>query len=753
MGCAYGVPRRPSVRCPGTSDAPAGRVIKLTSAAFADLSDVRTWSDFVAYLNRVHRQNGKSYGELEKIGKVQAKAHPRLRDLPKSTVSDALSGKRPIKKDLLESLLLAWGMPESERVRVLDQWRQVNTAFGQGPPNAGRFDEASPRELGVHPAISSGAAVDDLPSYVSRDFDDRLRELLARGVERGCFVALMGGSSCGKTRSLYEAVRDIIPDWWLVHPAKTQEIHDLLGSPVERTVLWLDELHRYLGADPPLRKADIVALVRAGVIVVGTVWPTHYFARKTFRSDEHDAHVEDRLLLEFAELIPVQDSLTAAERRRARQLAPADPRIETALAVSDIGFTQVLAAGPDLVNLWEQAPDPYCRAIISAAADARRLGVQSPLSAQSLTEAMAGYLSPAQRVAPPVSWLDRALRHATSELHGAVSALTPVAGEQAGSLEGYVVADYLTQHIGHVRRTACMPHSLWNVLVAGAGDLDDLRRLASAALARLRYGHAEQALRKLYEANDRAAAAELVTLLRRQDRLGEAIALTDGWLTSHPGDKRIREVRAELVHLQGKAEHFRRQEKNDSRAAELLAELLADGGRADGLRTRAAAGDAVAAEDLAELLAGRGRLDELRELADGGQRFAADRLAELLVSLGMTDELQRRAAAGDPAAVLRVDRLVERALEVESTNADLAQLRAAADRGDEEYAAELTALLFDAGDRAALLDEVNAGTYLAAERYLALLTADPSVGRGRIRQIRSFGLRADGAPSEPGVPG
>jgi hypothetical protein len=728
-------------------------VIKLTSAALAELSDVRTWSDFAAYLGGIHRRTGKSLGEIEKIGRVQAQAHPRLRELPKSTISDALSGKRPIKKDLLESLLLAWKMPESERIRVLDRWRQVNAAFGQGPTNAGRFDEASPRELGVHPAISIGGGADGLPSYVPRDYDDHLRGLIAQGVEQGCFVILMGGSSCGKTRSLYEAVRSTVPDWWLVQPAKTQEIHDLLEMPVERTVLWLDELHRYLGADPPLRKADIVALVRGGMIVVGTVWPTHYFARKTFQSDDHDVHVEDRLLLEFAKLITVPDRLTTSERRRASQLAVEDRRIETALAVSDTGFAQVLAAGPDLVNLWEQAPDPYCRAIISAAADARRLGVQSPLSAEALTEAMAGYLSPAQRVVPPASWLDRALRHATSELHGAVSALTPVAGEQAGSLEGYVVADYLTQHIGHVRRTACVPHSLWNVLVTGVRDPDDLRRLASAALARLRYGHAEQALRKLLEANDRAAAAELVTLLRRQDRLGEAIALTDSWLTGQPADKRIRELRAELVCLQGKAEHVRRHLEDDSRAAELLAELLADGGRADGLRTLAAAGDAVAAEDLVELLAERGCLDELRELADSGQRFAADRLAELLASLGRTDELQRRAAAGDPAAVLRIDRLVERAAEVEAADVDLAQLQAAADRGDEEYAAELTALLFDAGDQTALLGEINAGTHLAVERYIALLTADPSVGRSELWQIRSFGLRADGTPRLPGVPG
>src|SRR5215469_222413 len=98
---------RPFVRCPGTSDARAGGVITLTSAVLADLSAVRTWPDLAMYLNAVHRRTGMSYTDLQRVGKVRAKAAPRLRDLPPSTVSDALSGKRPIKKDLLESLLTA----------------------------------------------------------------------------------------------------------------------------------------------------------------------------------------------------------------------------------------------------------------------------------------------------------------------------------------------------------------------------------------------------------------------------------------------------------------------------------------------------------------------------------------------------------------------------------------------------------------------------------------------------------------------
>ena len=179
------------------------------------------------------------------------------------------------------------------------------------------------------------------------------------------------------------------------------------------------------------------------------------------------------------------------------------------------------------------------------------------------------------------------------------------------------------------------------------------------------------------------------------------------------------------------------------RDAELLVELLADGGQADALRQRAAE-DVVTVEDLAELLADRGCVAELRDLADGGNPFAAERLAFVLGSLGREEELLRRVETGDPvpastwigcgSGTSGLARMLRR----------LAGLRAAADRGDEDAAAELTSLLFDARDQKALLTEVNAGTHQAAQRYLALLTADAAAGRDQIRQ---YGLRADGYPA------
>ena len=51
-----------------------------------------------------------------------------------------------------------------------------------------------------------------------------VRAKVAAAAERGGFVLLVGGSSVGKTRCAVEAVRALLPDWWLVHPAGPGEV-------------------------------------------------------------------------------------------------------------------------------------------------------------------------------------------------------------------------------------------------------------------------------------------------------------------------------------------------------------------------------------------------------------------------------------------------------------------------------------------------------------------------------------------------
>jgi len=104
------------------------------------------------------------------------------------------------------------------------------------------------RRLGVHAAISSPGVSDEIPpQYVLRDADAAdhgVRARVASAAARNGFVLLVGGSSVGKTRCAAEAIRALLPDWWLVHPGSPAEFATLAVMPLQQTVVWLDELQR-----------------------------------------------------------------------------------------------------------------------------------------------------------------------------------------------------------------------------------------------------------------------------------------------------------------------------------------------------------------------------------------------------------------------------------------------------------------------------------------------------------------------------
>ena len=135
------------------------------------------------------------------------------------------------------------------------------------PAGAVRVSEADLRRLGVHAAISVPGVPDEVPpEYVPRDADAAghgVRAKVAAAAERGGFVLLVGGSSVGKTRCAAEAVRALLPDWWLVHPAGPGEVAALAAAPPPRTVVWLDELQRYLDGEHGLTGGVVRALLNA----------------------------------------------------------------------------------------------------------------------------------------------------------------------------------------------------------------------------------------------------------------------------------------------------------------------------------------------------------------------------------------------------------------------------------------------------------------------------------------------------------
>ena len=317
----------------------------------------------------------------------------------------------------------------------------ARSARSARPAGAVRVSEADPRLLGVHAAISVPGVPDEfLPEYVPRAVDAGVRAKVAGAAERGGFVLLVGGSSVGKTRSAVEAVRALLLDWWLVHPAGAAEVAALAAAPPPRTVVWLDELQRYLDGEHGLTGGVVRALLNAPhpAVIIGTMWPDFYAACTTLPAlGGADPHAREREALDLAAVVRINAAFSPAEQDRARAVAVRDPRLRVALDTAGYGLTQTLAAAPQLVARWDDAhtASPYAWAVLTAALDAVRFGAFAPLSTGLLRAAAPGYCTSQQQAEAPDNWFEQALTYATGKLHGAAASMSP-AGAGMGQVAG-----------------------------------------------------------------------------------------------------------------------------------------------------------------------------------------------------------------------------------------------------------------------------------------------------------------------------
>ena len=579
--------------------------------------------------------------------------------------------------------------PDDAVRRARDRWVAARMDATRTPAGGVRAREANPWRLGVHAAISvSGVANEVLPEYVPRDIDDGADGIRARVVaasERGGFVLLVGGSSVGKTRSAVEAITALLPDWWLVHPAGPDEVATLAAAPVPRTVVWLDELQRYLDGEDGLQGGVVRQLLNYShpVVIIATIWPGIYadYTAEPMH-DGADSYAREREILRLATVVRIGPEFTKAELDRARAAAPRDRRLAIALDTDGYGLAQTLAAAPQLVARWQDAQTdrPYAWSVITAALDAARLGIRTPLTESLLRTAAPGYCTSRQQAEAPGDWFEQAMAYATAKLRGAASALAP-AGEGMGQIAGYIAADYLIQHVSRDRRYARVPASTWEALIGQVQDCGDIARLAASAKGRLLHRYALPLYRRAAADDPVHATWHLAVLLA---------------------------MRGDLDELRTRAD------AGDTNAAYHLADLLKERGDLDGLRARANAGDDSATIRLADILAMRGDLDELRTRANAGDRSAAVRLSRLLATRGGLDELRARADAGDKDAAQRLAELLRE-------RSDLDGLRARADAGDRMAAAELSWFLAKRGDLDELRARADAGDKDATERLAPLL--------------------------------
>jgi len=458
-----------------------------------------------------------------------------------STVHGMISGKSFPRWGSLKAVLGALGIEDADQMKAWKgAYRRVakKRETKQGPAGAIRVDAADGLLLGVHPAITvPGADAGTLPTYVRRDTDTNpggVRETINSLAAEGGFVLLVGGSSVGKTRCLYEAVRALSPDWWLTQPGTSKDIMDLVGavSSGADLVVWLDELQGFLEGERGLTAATVRDLLcgTGRVLLVGTLRPEYHSAYIALPDrDKSDRYAVERAVVQLARVVRLE-GFTAAERQRARDLADRDPRIHAALQVSDYGFTETMAAAPQLIARWRDA-GPYAAAVMNAALDAARFGVWHALPAELLRAAAPGYCDDRVRARALNNWFEDALAYAGTMVHGAAAPLAPVAGRGMGQVDGYRPADYLLQYAGQVRVEQIGPPELWDALADHVTDWGDLDRLAMTARILCLDRLSARLKKRAVLLGDPAAPAGLLNLLQFLDCDGLEDAAA--WVVDH----------------------------------------------------------------------------------------------------------------------------------------------------------------------------------------------------------------------------
>ncbi|MFF1305870.1 sel1 repeat family protein [Streptomyces sp. NPDC058307] len=565
----------------------------------------------------------------------------------------------------------------------------------------------SARRLGVHPAIQGHSVAPGsgflLPRYVPRPHDAELRTHLSAATPAGaapCLVVVEGGSCTGKSRAAFEAVKAEVPDeFGLFFPADPAGLLEALAADALRpgSVLWLNEAQDFLAG--PDGEAVAAALLRrldrdGPFLVVATLWPDHRESlTATVPFGEQDSHRQARALLAQAHRVVVPRSF-AGSLEAVRDAARDDPALADALRTGTDELTQVLAAGPDLVDHYENPSGQagvHGRALMRAAMDAHRLGVTGPLPLALLEEAAPGYLDAADRAVGP-DWFTHALAYARTDIKHTTRALQDIAITSGMGVEprGLRLADYLAQHGRRAHRADCPPLSFWEAAYRHLTRPDDLAALAGEADNRMRKRWACRLWRRAAELGSGRAMSECARQLWSEDReAAERLARE----AAGQGDFRG------LYTLAFIPEHT-----GDFAEAERLSLLASAEGGTFGLRRlserRLRAGDTAGAER------------NLRQAGDAGDMEALILLARARAKDGAQDEAEH---------------LVNRAVEANDT----------------EGLAQLTALRMIEGDRDRAEEIATRVTRRGSTRAWNLL-GDLVEERGDLEQARSLFRKAAG---------
>lgn len=378
------------------------------------------------------------------------------------------------------------------------------------------------------------------------------------------------------------------------------------------------------------------------------------FDRQTPRS------VRQQLLTGTGTKLTLPDSFTSDELITLRQLAAQDPRLAQAHDQAVGGaISQYLAGTPHLIDRYNHA-SAAARAVLDAAADARRYGHGPDLPLALLEHAAVDYLTDSEWNRLSSTWITEALDECKEPCHGALAPLEAIRPRRAPrpGAPHYKLADYLQQHTARTRRGVLPPDSFWDAAAEHVTAVDDLVPMAEAALNRGFLRQAATLYRRAAEEGHSAALCEVAVLRRQADDdagadelyrqaadAGDTIALYQlSVLREQSGDGAGAEEYAREAADAGDARFLLHiaARRGNTESAERLYLLAAEAGNATAWLERAAVrvlnGNGEGVDLLYQRAADAGDPRGLRILAVGLERRGdgddAERLARLAVEAG-----------------------------------------------------------------------------------------------------------------------
>ncbi|MFE5589191.1 hypothetical protein [Streptomyces sp. NPDC056549] len=343
--------------------------------------------------------------------------------------------------------------------------------------------------LGIHPApplrsSRPGVVLDtELPSYVLRDSDTELRPHVRHARDHGGLVLVYGPSTAGKTRAAAEAMWAELAGWSLLVPVVPESLEHLAAARLDltRTVIWLNELHVYLGAGG--RQADALTrlLAQPDKPVLLASIRAHQLSDleegtgQGARDDGQEAQLLSdrkitavRSVLSRARRVRMERMFSAVEVERAKDLS-SDTRLATALrSAGRYGVAEALAAGPELLHLLDAQTDAAeghfaGAALVHASVDVARVGWSRPVQPSLLRELLPHYVSLDLRPEIDDALFDRELRWARRLRRGFSRLLVD---DESGT--GVRAFDYLIDHAQTRLPQAAVPAALWTALLGEA---------------------------------------------------------------------------------------------------------------------------------------------------------------------------------------------------------------------------------------------------------------------------------------------